>query len=71
MLPLKNRPNRGEVEMYYISNTHAPAIDRELFGAVQEMLKRNMQKKAKCAIVLAENCIAVIADGDIYHGKQR
>ena len=49
VLPLKNRPNRGEVEMYYISNTHAPAIDRELFGAVQEMLKRNMQKKAKCA----------------------
>ena len=49
VLPLKNRPNRGEVEMYYISNTHAPAIDRELFGTVQEMLKRNMQKKAKCA----------------------
>ena len=49
VLPLKNRPNRGEVEMYYISNTHAPAIDRELFDAVQEMLKRNMQKKAKCA----------------------
>ncbi|MCM1508742.1 MAG: recombinase family protein [Ruminococcus flavefaciens] len=41
ILPLKNRPNNGEVDKYYISNTHEPIITRELFNAVQDKLNRN------------------------------
>lgn len=41
MFPLKNRPNNGEVDKYYVSNTHEPLIDRDLFNAVQEKLKQN------------------------------
>ncbi len=41
VFPLKNRPNNGEVDKYYVSNTHEPMITRELFNAVQEKLNRN------------------------------
>ncbi len=41
IFPLKNRPNNGEVDKYYVSNTHEPLIDRDLFNAVQEKLKQN------------------------------
>lgn len=50
VLPFRNRRNHGEVDQFYISNTHTGIIDRELFNAVQEMLKRNKEndrKKAK------------------------
>lgn len=40
-LPLKRRRNHGEVDKYYISNTHEPMIDKELFYAVQRKLERN------------------------------
>lgn len=47
VLPLKSQRNKGEVEQYYISNTHTGIVDRSLFDAVQEMLKRNQAQKAK------------------------
>lgn len=46
VLPLKKKRNKGQVDKYYISNTHTGAIDRELFDAVQEMLRRNKAQKA-------------------------
>lgn len=39
-LPLRNRPNKGERDRYYISNTHKPIIDREVFQKVQDLLAR-------------------------------
>ncbi len=50
VLPFKSRRNNGEVDQFYIANTHEGIVDRELFDAVQEMLKRNKEldrKKAK------------------------
>lgn len=40
-LPLKRRRNHGEVDKYYISNTHEPMIDKEFFYAVQRKLEKN------------------------------
>lgn len=48
-LPFRNRVNRGEVEKYYIENTHEAIMDKELFSAVQEMLRRNAERQAKKA----------------------
>ena len=39
-LPLRNRPNKGERDRYYISNTHTPIIDRDVFQKVQDLLAR-------------------------------
>lgn len=47
ILPLRHIPNKGELEKYYVSNTHEPIIDRELFDAVQRKLKKNKVKKAQ------------------------
>lgn len=47
VLPFRSMRNHGEVEQYYITNTHAAIIDRETFDAVQEMLNSNKQKKVK------------------------
>lgn len=40
VFPLKNRPNRGQADKYYITNTHEAMIDRELYDAVQKKLKK-------------------------------
>ncbi len=48
-LPFKNQRNKGEVDQYYITNTHQAILDKELFCAVQEMLKQNSKKHAKKA----------------------
>lgn len=44
VLPLKKRRNHGEVDKYYITNTHQPMIDKDLFSAVQKMLENNKAK---------------------------
>jgi len=49
VLPFRNKRNHGEVDQYYISNTHTAIIDRELFDAVQEMVRRNKEEDAKKA----------------------
>lgn len=48
-LPFKNRVNRGEVDKYYIVGTHEAIMEKELYSAVQEMLRRNAEKHAKKA----------------------
>lgn len=47
VFPFRNVRNNGEVDKYYISNTHQGIIDREIYDAVQEMLNRNIEKKTK------------------------
>lgn len=42
-LPFRQVPNRGEKPQYYISNTHEPIIERNLFDTVQELLKSRNQ----------------------------
>lgn len=37
ILPLRSRPNKGELPMYYAENTHEPIISRELFEAVKRV----------------------------------
>lgn len=49
VLPFRSVRNHGEVEKFYITNTHTAIIDRELFDAVQEMIDKNIQKRAKRA----------------------
>jgi len=43
IFPLRNRPNYGEADKYYVSNTHKGMIDRELFEAVKKKLDRNVE----------------------------
>ncbi len=37
ILPLRSRPNKGELPMYYAENTHEPIISREVFEAVKKV----------------------------------
>lgn len=46
IFPLRNRRNYGQVDKYYVFNTHQPMIDRELFDAVKGKLeKQRMEAK--------------------------
>lgn len=45
IFPLKNRPNYGEADKYYVSNTHKGMIDRELFEAVKKKLDKNITNR--------------------------
>lgn len=64
ILPFRNRRNNGEVEKYYISNTHPAIIDRELFDSVQEMLKRNKEQNDKKSKPQKSNFSGKIYCGD-------
>ena len=48
-LPFRNRVNHGEVDKYYIKDTHEAIMDNELFSAVQEMIHCNIEKHEKKA----------------------
>lgn len=37
ILPLRSRPNKGVLPMYYAENTHEPIISREVFEAVKRV----------------------------------
>lgn len=50
VFPLRNRPNYGEVDKYYVSNTHKGIIDRELFDAVNRKLRDNIAEKSNVQI---------------------
>ena len=38
-LPLRNRPNRGELDMYYAEGTHEAIISKEVFEKVKQLLE--------------------------------
>ena len=44
VLPLTQKINSGEKDMYYIENTHEAIISKEDFRTVQEMLKESKEK---------------------------
>ncbi len=44
MLPFKKTVNRGEEDQFYVKGTHLPIIDRQLFEAVQMLLKSRREK---------------------------
>ncbi len=46
-LPLKEKKNRGERDMYYIENAHSAIISKEDFYAVQALIKKRAPEKSK------------------------
>ena len=40
VFPLRNIPNKGELDKYYAENTHEPIIHKEDFDAVQRLLQQ-------------------------------
>lgn len=38
IFPLRNRPNNGEADRYYVCNTHDGVVDRKLFEKVKAKL---------------------------------
>lgn len=45
MLPLRNIPNNGERDKFYISNTHEAIISKEIFDKVQTLLNEKCGNK--------------------------
>lgn len=43
-LPLKKIKNNGEVDKYYVTNTHEAIVEKKLFFDVQEMIRRNHKR---------------------------
>lgn len=41
MLPLRNKPNKGELDRYYVTNSHKAIIDRKEYELVQLRMKKN------------------------------
>lgn len=50
-LPFRNRKNRGEMDQYYVCNSHEAVLDKDIFYAVQEMIELNQKKNAEKAAV--------------------
>lgn len=41
IFPLRNRPNNGAVDQFYVEDTHEAIVSKEVFDAVQARLHRN------------------------------
>ena len=61
--PLRNIVNKGELDKYYVENTHAPIISKEDFKAVQDMFKKKAEVERKEAtkrllsrMIVCEEC---------------
>lgn len=44
IFPLRNRPNNGELDKFYVTNTHEGFIDKALFESVKEKLTQNGER---------------------------
>ena len=61
-LPLKNIPNRGELDMYYVSNSHEGIISRETFELTKRRMpqttceRKSPQKHLFTGIIECESC---------------
>ena len=49
IFPLRNRPNCGQVDKYYVSNTHEAMIDRELYDAVKSKIESQKLNRTNCS----------------------
>lgn len=47
VLPLRDRPNRGELPKYYCEGTQEAIISRKDFDAVQKLMKEREEKHYK------------------------
>ena len=63
IFPLRNRPNNGAVDQFYVENTHDAIVSKEVFDAVQARLHRNgnaaKQEKVKRVfdkMIFCEEC---------------
>lgn len=45
IFPLRNQPNKGELDKFYVKNSHQPIISREVFEATNQRLHRNKEKQ--------------------------
>ena len=50
MLPLRNIPNKGELDKYYVTNTHEAIIDKEVFELVQQRMKQNTNNNKSASV---------------------
>ncbi len=48
-LPFKNRINRGEMDKFYVSNSHDAVLSKDIFKDVQEMIEQNVKMNAQKA----------------------
>lgn len=46
VLPLKQIRNKGEIDKYYVENTHEPIIDKATFQKVQSIFKKKAERIA-------------------------
>lgn len=44
IFPLRNRPNKGELDKFYTENTHPAIINKEDFNAVQMLIKERAER---------------------------
>ena len=72
VLPLKQFRNKGEIDKYYVENTHEPIIDKAIFQKVQSIFKNKAEKIADRSkpvkrtfsqIIYCRNC------GNVYKSK--
>ena len=64
VLPLRNIPNRGEVDKYYVENTHQAIIDKTVFQTVSKMFEKNMLRYGNRQKRASENFSGRIICGD-------
>ena len=46
-VPFKQSKNRGEEDMYYATDTHAPIIEKDQFEKVQDLLQKRKEQFVK------------------------
>lgn len=46
VFPFKRNDNNGEVDQYYVTNSHKGIVDREIFDKVKLMFEKNKEKRS-------------------------
>jgi len=47
VFPLRNRPNKGELDKFYVQNTHEGIVSREVFDRVQSLLQEKSYERGE------------------------
>ncbi len=74
VVPFRQSKNRGQEDMFYAKETHAPLLDKQLFYQVQELLEK--KKKQHCTEIPPRQYpltsrIRCSECGSFYHRKVR
>ncbi len=64
VLPFKTKRNKGEVDQYYVANSHEAIIDRATFEQVQTILSKNRETNHSRAKPTTRNYTGKIYCGD-------